>query len=744
MVLLAPTIGGPLSRCSTRVGVSGVVSGARIEILVNGQSKNTSDPIGGSRAVVEIGATLSAGDKVTARQHFQSDVSDPSPLPSIVQPLPPALSDLNLRAPLIACGRRISFDGGLPGAEIEVSDGNTLFDTIDYLYGTAWARVPPMTQGVSLHLMQTSCNMLTHTTVTPPAMPLPSSISQPQIMGPLVECMTSVQLDNIVPGATVIMWRDGEESARFDCAETATTWWGHKPFKVGEEVTIRQSFTCATDVEEPDILSERETRMVSKASSMSKPVIFQPICPGDTHVTIANLTPGARVLFMIDNQPLGYTETPSVTHSFPLQGLKAGQKLTVQCELCGKVSPVSEPAEPQSDTAISSLTVSKLYECASHLFLRSGTGLNEGKIVQVHANGGPISQPVQVYNTYALIQLSPALQAGQKVVISALGCGGATEQFGEYTVAPLDDMLPPDIVQPVEAGQQKIEVDSAYAGAHIALFRDGVYETAAISRGDAMATPMIAWADWLNVGEKMTATHMLCTQLSQPSAPATVVMPKPYPPKLDKPEAGATGLGVSGVQFSWFDMAKGTLAEATDFSLFIREENGPSVGTFQTGGTSLSLGTTLQHSTTHRWEVTAKNSAGTAKSPSRTFTTEAAPKPPPQQNALLAFLSSVYATYDLVNNLWPVPAGQQFKIAIGVGNIGNANAPEAQVVFNIEHGGNHLGTETVTIPAGKQPGWSDYAFWTVGPFGTGFHLFEAALVINNQIVDYTWSEFDLQ
>ncbi|WP_090211265.1 hypothetical protein [Litoreibacter janthinus] len=76
--------------------------------------------------------------------------------------------------------------------------------------------------------------------------------------------------------------------------------------------------------------------------------------------------------------------------------------------------------------------------------------------------------------------------------------------------------------------------------------------------------------------------------------------------------------------------------------------------------------------------------------------------------------------------------------------MGNANAPAAELVFAIQQGSNQLGTQTVSIPAGMVPGWSDVAYWTVGPFGTGYHLFEVALVVNNQIVDHTSNNLDLQ
>ncbi|SFR32628.1 hypothetical protein [Litoreibacter janthinus] len=280
----------------------------------------------------------------------------------LVQPIPATLSDLTPRAPLATCGRRIAFEGGLPGAEIEVTDGATVLDTIDYVYGAAWARVPPMLQSAGVHLVQNSCNGQTRTTITPPPNNMPTSLFKPIIWGKLLECMTSVDLDNIAPGATVIMHRDGVESARFDCAEVIATWSGHKPFVKGEEITIHQEYICGGKEDGRAVASGPNITNVQDASQMKKPVVLEPICPDAVLVTIANLTPGARVLFMADGQPLGYSETPSVTHSFPLPKLNAGHKLTVQCELCSKVSPVSDPVEPQPDTNLIGLDASKMYD----------------------------------------------------------------------------------------------------------------------------------------------------------------------------------------------------------------------------------------------------------------------------------------------------------------------------------------------------------------------------------------------
>ncbi|WP_139229765.1 hypothetical protein [Litoreibacter janthinus] len=225
-------------------------------------------------------------------------------------------------------------------------------------------------------------------------------------------------------------------------------------------------------------------------------------------------------------------------------------------------------------------------------------------------------------------------------------------------MAAHDDLPPPTIDEPVEAGTQWITVASDHAGAQVALFRNGVYETSALSRGTQMATPMLAWSAAFSLGEALTANQALCTQVSDMSPAAKVVFPKPKAPLLLNPASGATGLPVSGIQFSWSDPGQNTMAEATNFFLDIKEDGGSIVLQGQTTGTSLTPSMMLDHDTKHVWGVTATNQGGSTKSLGRTFTTKDAPPPPPPQTAALAFLSQLFATYDLVNNLWPVPSGQ--------------------------------------------------------------------------------------
>src|SRR5690606_8327520 len=100
------------------------------------------------------------------------------------------------------------------------------------------------------------------------------------------------------------------------------------------------------------------------------------------------------------------------------------------------------------------------------------------------------------------------------------------------------------------------------------------------------------------------------------------------------------------------------------------------------------------------WNVTAWNSTGGSLSGASMFETVSAPEPgeePAPQNALLTFASQLYASYDGITVVWPVPANTAFYLCVIVGNAGNATSDPFDIVFSWD--GNGLsGTTTINAP----------------------------------------------
>lgn len=740
MPLLAPEAKGPLSTCSKKVRVRGHIAGATVRVLVNG-SETTSKLSNWPDDIFDIGTGLNAGDRVTARQEFNGETSPESPLPVIVQHVPPTLASLTIATRLYRCGTAIWTEGAVPGAGVKAWIGTTQVGAGSSIDGVARLTYEPgLNLNQTLSLVQTTCTNQSKTTVSQPADPLPNALPTPFIIKPLIECMTAITIYNVVDGATVTLYRNGTKEASTAFDRSLLTWVGIQPLHEGDKIRVGQSFTCRTpgkpppDGEaEPTHTSSAGSATVQSTASLPTPIILKPICPDAQLITLTNLLPGARVILSQNGKDIGTTDTPDATYSFSAPQLDPTATLTARLQLCAKDGPLSEPVKITGDKPLEYLTVPTLYECAAHIFIRNDAHLDKGKIVYArNKQGDVISAYHQVYVARFLFPVSPALVAGDEITIVVLGCGGSEQKFGPHKVAPLPDRLPaPEVHEPTE-GSTGVVVIAEFSGALITVYVNGVFRGQSILKGDSTLVPLSSPP--LALGQQVTATQLLCDKLSPLSKPATVVIPRPQVPQLIQPSDGATGVAAKPATFEWADPGADTSAAATTFSLHVYE-GGTEV--YQDSGPSDQHATNLKFGTTYIWKVVAANSTGSTQSVTRSFATEAEPPPPPQQSAILVFGSSLYASYDGSTQVWPVPAGTPFHLCVVVGNVGNATSDPFEIVFAWQ-GNSQSGSTTVSAPAAA-PNWSDVAHVTFqNGLAEGQYTLEVALMVNNTVVDYTY------
>lgn len=735
MALFAPEVKGPVSPCSKYVRVRGHIAGATIHVLVNG-TETFSRVSNWPDDFLDIGVTVAAGDKITATQEFNGETSPESPLPVVVQQLPGALAHLTVATHLYECGSKVWTEGSVPGAEVEVSIGNASVGTGNSLDGIARIDYsPPLAAGEVLTLKQSTCNGLSKTSTSQPADALPNKLPLPLIHEPLIECQTAIKIGNILGGATVIIYRDGVETNKGAFDLDTLTWIGLDPLKEGEKIEVAQAFFCKRESKEPALISDRAKAKVKPADEVGEPTILKPVCPKPILVTVTNLVPSARVILYENGTSIGMTDTPEVSFSFPVASLTPNSKLTARMQFCGVDGPLSEEVKVEDKSEpLQYLSVSKLFECAAHIFIRNDVNL-KGKIVYAtSAKLGHISAYHQVFMERFLLPVAPSLVADDEITLHVIGCGGDEQEFGPHVVSKLERLQPPKINEPVVENSTMVEVISNVAGALIKLYVDNAYKGQAISRGDQSYTPVFL-NEPLKLKQRVKATHSLCSVTSKASNDAEVVVPPPQPPILLEPANNAGGISQQGPTFKWKDGGAGTSAAATSYDFSLHKGNNL-VTSQTTNSTSLSLGSNLDYSTEYRWKVEAKNSTGSATSSTWKFTTMEEPAPEPPEEAVLLFTTSLYASHDGYTQIWPAPANQSFYICIGVGNAGNAVSPASEIVFAMSQGSTPLGTLTAAVGA-LQPGESVVAYALVNPTPEGQYLFEAALMVNGQAIGYT-------
>jgi hypothetical protein len=741
---LPPEVKGPISVCNKSVRVRGHIAGATVTILVN-NNLTSSSVSNWPDDEIDVGVQLVAGDKITATQEFGGEVSEPSPLAIIVQAAPTSLSSVTILTHLYQCGNGLWAEGVVPGAEVKALINNFQVGQKTSVDGIARMQYQPGLQvNQSLYIVQTTCNSLTGTNMSNPADTLPDILPVPVIQTPLIECQTSIKLNNLLDGATVILYRNGSEVASVIVDRSSGTWKGLSPLQSGEKIEIAQAFYCRHPDAEPTKISGKALAIVEPVDKLNAPKVHPPLCPNGIMVTISNLIAGARVIIFQDDNPIGMTDAPGSSFNFYVPPLVANSKITARMQLCEKDGPMSDAVDVDGSDDVEGLDVSTLYECASYIYTKFFGALSQsgGSIVYVlNKQSQMISNYHQVFGWDALVPVSPALVINDEITIVLIGCNGAERKFGPFKVESLPDLVSPEIFEPVTEGQSAVIVFSDVAGALLSLYVDGVFAGQKISGGEKDFYPKsILLQKPLLLGQALTAKQTLCGRTSKFSEPVIVVIPYPKPPKLIKPANDSTGVGTTNLEFEWEDPGSNTSAAATSFILKLFKSNNL-IHQGGTNTTSYTINFNLDYDTQYNWWVEASNSTGKTASNNFEFTTEEEPpqQPPEDEEAILAFITQLYAGSDCINELYPVPANQAFKLFIGVGNVGNATSQPFQVLFEAyDSDGNFL---PPSIPVDFQAfnsGQADTACIDVAALPEGQYTFYASLIVNNQIIESTY------
>jgi hypothetical protein len=296
---LNPPQVGRLSVCSTTVVMQHQLPGAEVTLLKDSRAF----PLGLAKSVWEVmrlpsGMNLTRDDRIFATQSLNGETS-PVGIPSIVEGTGPitSLPHPHPDSHIYVCAGNVALGGMTPGTNAEILIGGSV---VGKALAHEGAAIVELSTGVpsasSVQARGTTCGQQPVTVTLPRADPTPldqfERLPAPSFGSPLMECVTWLRIDAVVPGATVFLTRGDGSEQRWAFATRSWLVPLARPLQNGEPLTLRQEFVLCR------ISGERARGRVERLA-VGVPKLTSPWCTG--RVTVTNLTPGATVIFFASN-----------------------------------------------------------------------------------------------------------------------------------------------------------------------------------------------------------------------------------------------------------------------------------------------------------------------------------------------------------------------------------------------------------------------------------------------------------
>jgi len=525
MTLLAPTVIGPVSECSSSVRVEGQISGATVKLFVTGQAA----AIGGGVATwsdqvfpLNAGVTLANGQSVQATQTWAGQTSPLGP-GITVQKKPPSVGAMAFQSHLYHCGTCVWLVGAVPGADVTVKVSGSLRGSTVSADGNA--RIG-LNQAIGVNdiltVQQTACGMAGPLLNGPHPDPVPVGEKQllpaPTMPGPLKQCDPAVLITNVLEGATVTVKRSAApaESACFD----ATGLWFllSKPLMLNETVTAEQAYPRC------EISGTATPSMkVSSTAPVPPPVVAEPLCAGQTSVTLSDYQPGAQIEIFQNNVSLGIGQAPEQpSFPFPVAALTGGAVITARQTLC-KVTSV-DSNDVTVNAAPAAMPVPKvpgpLYACSSVVRVEN---LHVGARVYVFSTllGAEIGD-TQASAATVDVPVAPLLIQGDQIYAFQIGCGHTSHNSTPPQLVRHEPTLnAPQVDGPLDDCMTAVPISLVVPGAQVNVYVNNTWRGGATLGGASGSVPISGrlQADH----DTVTASQELCGVISGTLKPVGVV-----------------------------------------------------------------------------------------------------------------------------------------------------------------------------------------------------------------------------
>ena len=441
MVISAPNVAGPISACNKSIQIKDYVFGAIIKVQIDGNPA----PNSGQRAEwpgkIDLGVSLQPDQLITVTQEFQGEISDSSPS-VIVNRKPTEVKYLSILSHLYECGRGMYVEGAQSGSELHIAYNGQIIKRTSIIGIARFTYEPGLQRGDSIGISELTCNQLTFTTQSRSAEPLPEELPLPILTEPLIECRTSIEISDVLEGATLNLYKNGSENpfASLVSDLPSITWVELEPLVKGDFIEAAQVFICKDGTK----ISRRAGAHVKSINDLQKPILRSPLCEGGTRVTVEGLKTGDRVTIFSDtgNGPnqIGMSDASDIPSGFNVKPLIKGAKITANITLCNKQSQMSDPVFVKEHHKLTNelFVYSPLYECARSVEVWN-PDFPGSKLYVTNQNGDRISDTVYAYDPWVNIVVNPSLTTGQYITIVCTTCEDNVNKFGPYLVHKIEE-----------------------------------------------------------------------------------------------------------------------------------------------------------------------------------------------------------------------------------------------------------------------------------------------------------------
>ncbi len=537
MTPLPPVVVGPLSNLNKTVEVSGQITGAMVTVRANGTVIAKGTATWGNQVLPLLtGASISAGQSVTARQEVNGVSSADSPHPVVVQQAPAHLGHVVFSSPIFQCTETVEIGGAVPGAKVEVGvrPGGIFTERGATRSPNGWAEVTldtPTATADTLVARQLGGGWIGPFTPATPPEPVEKGLPTLTVDTPM-DCAQFITIHNAVPGATIVMMRPTDSRIGVFLSDPVTFDVG-APLTPDETITVSQSFPpCGFE-------SPSSTVTVPAPTTPPVPVLVGSLCPKSEAMTVTNLLPGALVRFLSDGSEIGEAQAPSNSFTFALPTLTAGATITAEQQLCETWSAPSNPVTVGSSPSNATVAVAApLIACGGAVHV---SGLAAGDWVEVLSGdlGAPIAYGMATA-TDMDIPVSPLLIAGDEITARVTGCRTAHSAPVKVRREP-KTLKPPTVETPTE-GDASLKVINIEPGALVDVFVNEMYRSGgfcgAASESISVVTP-------LALNDKVKARQRICAVTSAFSSEVNTLPPLPVAGiKVLTPSSGLTPLHV--------------------------------------------------------------------------------------------------------------------------------------------------------------------------------------------------------
>lgn len=524
------TVYGPVTPISPSVRVTGVLAGAKVEILANGQAIGQASAANPGELLVPLATQPNVGDAISATQTTSDgtseaakqtitvvDVRDPLPVPVIQSALNNCMADIQAGALV-------------PGATVVTTIGGQAFGSTKPDRTSGWLGIDDSTwiAPASVVEIHQEANIGGQNRVGKPVQSLPVAEFTLHVdflpvpsLDPLVQCDTSRNFTHVVPGAQTTITNNG-----------AWELWGNvaTAFHGSGGISLKQGTADASQaMPRCHLKGQSATLPVAAAATPPSPAVAQDLCPQTLRLRVSGLAPGgvlhvARAVVdadghVLSNTPIGdlgiqYADQdidlpPSVHLSDP-QGkvfifLAQSRCAGTSGNKSVQVAPVAGPFGPPKITP-------PLVDCARGIPI---TDAHPGSLVQAFdaSSGTQMSDSVTVTAAAMIVFPWFPLVAGKRVLVRQRGCN-ADGDSAAITVEALPAKLPvPQIAQPVLPETGWVKVSNVIPGARLYLLINNQVQPDSFDAYSTTAIIMIS-GTVLKVGDNLIAAQKLCDQTS--------------------------------------------------------------------------------------------------------------------------------------------------------------------------------------------------------------------------------------